>query len=467
MPVAVDTGGLKQAVRRKVAWRIVPLLFVLYVIAYLDRANVGFAKLRMQEALGWSDAVFGWGFGIFFVGYVVLEIPGALLVEHWSARKWFTRILITWGLCSMGMAFVRTPLQFYSARFLLGLAEAGFFPGVIVYFTHWFPRADRARALSGFIFGVPLSLALGANMSGYLMEQSWWSIPGWQWVFLLEGFPAVLMGLALPFLMTDRPRQATWLTAEERDWLEDTLARERQEAAAGGSVTLRQALRQPSVWLLALGILATNTGGYAMGFWMPTFLDNRLQTPVAPARAIGLVASPLGEGPLSAASSLAAVKDTSSATAALNLLSIMYICGVAGVWFSGRSSDRTGDRKWHCVVGQVLTAVFLAVSVIPGQPLWLVVVWLGFVGFFSYFWPPPFWVLPTLTMSSSAAALAIGFINICANLAGVLGPPIVGEMKRMGVPDALCLVFASACYFAGGVIVAALNVNPKRKTINE
>src|SRR5437868_1640211 len=164
---------LPRMVRRKVAWRILPLVFFLYVIAYLDRANVSFAKLKMQQALLWSDEVFGFGFGIFFVGYIVLEIPGALLVEHWSARKWFTRILLTWGVCSMAMAWVTTPFQFYLARFLLGLAEAGFFPGVIVYFTHWFPRAERARALSGLIFGVPLSLALGANVSGYLLEQNW------------------------------------------------------------------------------------------------------------------------------------------------------------------------------------------------------------------------------------------------------------------------------------------------------
>jgi MFS family permease len=164
---------------------------------------------------GLSDDVFGWGFGIFFFGYLLLEIPGALLVEHWSARKWFARILLTWGVCSMAMALVRTPGQFYLARFLLGVAEAGFFPGIIVYLTHWFPRADRGRAMAGLVFGVPVSLALGAKVSGWLLELNAFDLAGWQWVFLVEGLPAVLMGLAVPFLLTDRPAQAKWLTADD------------------------------------------------------------------------------------------------------------------------------------------------------------------------------------------------------------------------------------------------------------
>src|SRR5438067_7702116 len=179
--------------RRKVARRVLPLLLALYVVAYLDRANLGFAKLQMQGELRFSDRVFGWGAGLFFAGYLVLEVPGALLVEHWSARKWFARILVTWGACSMGMALVGTPTEFYLARFLLGLAEAGFFPGVIVYFTHWFPRKDRARAMTGMLVGIPISLALGARVSAVLLAQDWFDLHGWQWVFIVEGAPAVLL----------------------------------------------------------------------------------------------------------------------------------------------------------------------------------------------------------------------------------------------------------------------------------
>jgi ACS family tartrate transporter-like MFS transporter len=422
-----------DVVRRKVAWRILPLIFFLYVIAYLDRANAGFAKLRMKDTLDWSDDVFGWGFGIFFAGYLLLEIPGALIVEHWSARKWFARILFTWGLCSMAMALVTTPFEFYLARFLLGLAEAGFFPGVIVYFTHWFPRAERARALSGLVLGVPISLALGARVSGFLLEHDWQGIKGWQWVFLVEGAPAVLMGVALPFLLSDRPRQARWLTPAERDWLEETLERERQVAAAAGHVPLRQALSQPSVWLLALGIMATNTGGYAMVFWLPTVMSDLL----------------------------AKLSMPSSPTAVLNGISLIYLAGLLGVWISGQSSDRTGDRKWHCVTGQVMAGLCLAASVIPGQPLGVVWFWLCIMGFFGFFWPSPFWVLPTLTMSSSAAAVSIGFINICANVAGLFGPPLVGKLKSLDYTDATCLTVLSCCYVAGGMIVAMLRVKPK------
>jgi ACS family tartrate transporter-like MFS transporter len=432
--IAVDP----HALRRKLMWRIVPLMFVLYVIAYLDRANAGFAKLQMQKELGFDDDVFGWGFGIFFVGYLLLEIPGALLVEHWSARKWFARILLTWGVCSMALSLVRTPGQFYLARFLLGVAEAGFFPGIIVYFTHWFPRADRGRAMMGLVFGVPVSLALGATVSGWLLELRAFDLAGWQWVFLVEGLPAVLMGLAVPFLMTDRPAHAKWLTPDEKAWLEQVLQAERKEAALAGGATLGQALRKPTVWLLALGILATNTGGYALAFWLPTAVKN-------------LLTETRGEGP---------------DAAVLNWCSAVYACGLMGVWLAGQSSDRTGERKWHCVAGQVLTGVFLAASVIPGQSWAAIFAWLCLAVVFSVFWPPPFWVLPTLTLSASVAAVSIGFINMCANVAGLIGNPIVGKMKKAGLTDRDCLLFLAGCYVAGGVVIALLRVPRQRRKIS-
>jgi ACS family tartrate transporter-like MFS transporter len=423
-------AAIAQSTRRKVACRVLPLFFLLYIIAYLDRANAGFAKLQMQKLLGFSEDTFGWGFGLFFAGYLLLEIPGALLVEHWSARKWFTRILVTWGLCSMGMALVRTPGQFYLARFLLGLAEAGFFPGVVVYFTHWFPRADRGRAMAALVLGIPVSLALGARVSAKLLEVDWWGWDGWQWVFILEGLPAVLLGIALPFILSDRPRQARWLSPLEAEWLEQTLKAEQRGTALDGVVTLRAALRQPSVWLLALGICAANTGGYALLFWLPTVVRNLL---------------------------LATGREASAA-AALDWMSLFYACGLAGVWLAARSSDRTGERKWHCVIGMVATGVFLAATVVPNQPWALVFFWLCLTGFFAYAWPPPFWVLPTLTLSASAAAVGIGFINICANVAGLLGNPVVGYMKEAQFSDRACLLVLATCYLAGGMIIAFLRV---------
>ena len=226
------------ALRRKVAWRILPLVIVLYIISYLDRANVAFAKLRMGEALGFSEEVFGFGIGVFFIGYLFLEIPGALLVERWSARKWFARILITWGFISAAMALVQTPSQFYWARFFLGVAEAGFFPGIIVYFTHWFAQSDRSRALSGLLVAVPFSLALGAPVSSMLLDVKWFGLDGWQWLFIVEGLPAVLLGLIVLACLTDRPRNAKWLTQAESDHLEGVLAAEAAAKEATGKISV-------------------------------------------------------------------------------------------------------------------------------------------------------------------------------------------------------------------------------------
>jgi ACS family tartrate transporter-like MFS transporter len=436
-PSAAESGVDPRAVRRKIAWRILPLIFILYVIAYLDRANLGNAWLQMKDLPGFDPEVYGWGAGIFFAGYQLLEIPGALLVERWSARKWFARILVTWGACSMGMALVTTPWQFYLARFLLGLAEAGFFPGLVIYFTHWFPRADRARALASMVLAVPVSLTVGAWISGTLLSVNWFGLAGWQWLFLVEGAPAVLMGLAVPFLLTDWPVQARWLTVAEREWLVETLAEDRQQAKLAGGETLRQALRRPTVWLLALGIFAANTGGYALVFWLPTVVKTLLKEVLGAAEP--------------------------SNGAVLGWTGFVYFCGLAGVWLSGQSSDRTGERKWHCAAGMALTGVFLTASIVPGQPWALVFVWLCLAGFFAFSWPSPFWVLPTLTLSDSAAAVAIGLINMSANFAGLVGSPIVGTMKKYGASDLACLLFLACCYVVGGVVIAFLRV-PRQST---
>jgi ACS family tartrate transporter-like MFS transporter len=422
-----ESNAFARTVRRKVARRLLPLIFVLYVVAYLDRANLGFAREQMVGELGFTNTAFGWGAGIFFVGYLLLEIPGALLVEHWSARKWFARILLTWGACSMGMA-----TQFYVARFLLGLAEAGFFPGVIVYLTHWFPRRDRARALAGLVFGVPVSLALGAYTSRQLLLLDWFGLSGWQWMFLFEGAPAIVLGVVVLLVLPDRPRQAGWLAPDEATWLEDTLAADRQATAGPVPVTLGQALRTPTVWLLALGIMAINTGGYALVFWLPTAVDGLLRATGRPGDEQSAL---LWTGPV-------------------------YLCGVAGIWVSSRLSDWTGERKWHCVGGVILAAAGLVLSVLPGQPWALVFVWLCLAGFGAFFWIPPFWALPTATLTASAAAVAVAVINMCANLAGLFGSPVVGKMKDAGLDDRAALLFLAACYAVGGLIISLIGVFP-------
>ena len=344
-------------------------------------------------------------------------------MEHWSARKWFARILITWGLISSATAFVKTPMQFYIVRFLLGLAEAGFFPGIIVYFTHWFSSHDRARAMSGLILAVPCSLALGAPVSGLLLNLSWLGLVGWQWLFVIEGLPAIVLGIVTLVCMTDRPRHAKWLTAAERDYLEGVLAAESHAKDALGKVTIWQALRERNVWLLAFGIFVANTGGYALTFWLPT-----------------------------------TVKSISGSTvqATLYYSGLFYTCGIVSVLFSGQSSDRSGDRKWHCVAGLAATAVFLIGSTIPGQPFAIVMSWLCFTGLAAFFWPSPFWALPTLTLGASAAAVAVGFINMCANVAGYLGNHLLGWMRTRGFGDSACLVFLASCYLLSAVILSFL-----------
>jgi ACS family tartrate transporter-like MFS transporter len=420
--------AVAASARRKVAWRLLPLLLALYVVAYLDRANLGFAKLQMKEAeKGWfTDEVFGWGAGLFFIGYLVLEIPGALLVERWSARKWFARILVTWGVISMAMAAVDSVPQFYLTRFLLGLAEAGFYPGVIVYFTHWFPKRDRGRAMAAMILGVPGSLALGAPVSALLLKLGWFGLKGWQWLFLVEGAPAVALGVLVLFLLPDRPRDARWLTPAERDWLETTLEAERRETrAVAGEVSVGRVLRHPVVWLLAAGIFATNLGGYSLVFWLPT-----------------------------AVKGLFAADDTT----VLVLTGVIYLAAMAGVWLAGQSSDRTGDRKWHCVAGQVGAAVFLTLAMTGGQPAVVVFGWLMLTGLCAHGWPTPFWALPSTTLTASAAAVAVGVINMAANLAGFVGNAVVGSLQERGVSLPACLMGAAACYALGGLLVAAIPV---------
>ena len=246
------TPALDRA-RRKAAWRLLPFLFLLYIVAYLDRANVAFARLPMAAELHFSEAVYGFGAGVFFIGYLLLEIPGALIVEHWSARRWIARILVSWGICTALVGCVHTAAQFYGARFLLGAAEAGFFPGIIVYLTHWFRERDRARAMAGFLVAGPAALALGGPLSALILHVEWLHISPWRWLFIVQGAPAVLLGFVCLFYMTDRPRQARWLAPDERDAL--NLELEREVAARADAAPWWRALLRPANPAALLGVL--------------------------------------------------------------------------------------------------------------------------------------------------------------------------------------------------------------------
>ena len=268
--MTADLVSLEDRTMKKIRRRILPWVFLLYVIAFLDRANVAFAKLTMSDDLRFSEAVYGLGAGLFFLGYFLLEIPGALIVQKFGARKWTARIMVSWGLCTILVGFVRTANEFYITRFILGAAEAGFFPGIIVYLSQWFPTRHRGRATAKFLIASTIALTIGGPIAGLILKLDWLGLRGWQWVFILEGIPAIVCGIATLYVMTDRPQQAKWLASEERDWLLNELEAERIRKAGFGKFTIWQAIKHPTVLLFALIIFLANVGIQGFFLWLPT-----------------------------------------------------------------------------------------------------------------------------------------------------------------------------------------------------
>ncbi len=421
-----DTLSVADRTPRKVARRILPFLFVLYLVAYLDRANVSFAKLAMSADLGFSEAVYGFGAGVFFLGYFLLEIPGALVAERWSARLWMSRILITWGICTVFEGFARTPLQFYIARFCLGLAEAGFFPGVIVYLTHWFPSHDRGRALSGFILSVPISFMIGAPLSALCLSLHWLGIAGWRWLFILQGVPSILCGLITPFYLTDRPVDARWLEAEEREWLVTQLDEEKQRKRAAGSISALSVFTNGTVWVLAAALFLIVLASYGYIFWLPATIQN----------ASGL-----------------------STTTSTLLSSLPFCAAAVAVKIVGQSSDRNGKHKLHASIPLLFAALFFTAAVWPGQPFVLTVVWLILTGALLWAWAPSFWVLPTLLLGESAAAASLGLINSVGNLGGFVGPVIVGHLLTGGHSFSRVVWILSAAFVIAAVLILLTRID--------
>lgn len=421
-PTALDRA------RRKAYLRLLPMLFVCYIIAYVDRSNVGFVKLTMQKDLqGFDDKIFGFGMGIcFFVGYFLLEIPGTLMVEKWSARKWICRIMVSWGVIAALTAFVgvRWPVfagaveavgrvfgqqlnvseyQFYTIRFLLGLAEAGFFPGVIVYLTHWFPSRDRARALAYFFVATPIAQFIGPPVSGQLLKigtggrPELFGLEGWQVAFIFWGLPAVVLGIMVLFILTDKPAQAKWLEPEEREALEQELAREKAGRHAGHHMTVLEALRHPKVLMLTAAYFFVVTGNYGIEFFLPSIIQ-----------------SWYGRSP----------QEISF------LVIIPPIGSLVGQLFIGWSSDHFQERRLHAAVPIYLGAIALACTPLTQGRLWLTVTLftLAMTGLKAYL--PAFWSLPSLFLTSSAAAGSIGMINSVGNLGGGFGTYVLGWVKK-------------------------------------
>ena len=395
-------GGLQKALagaslaaqtRRRVTARLMPFLFVLYVVAYVDRINISFAGLQMTDALGFNDAVFGFGSGIFFFGYTLLAIPGAMMVERWSARKTMAATMVVWGLVASSTGFIHTKAEFYSMRLLLGVAEAGFFPGMITYLSHWYRTEDRARAVAIFMTAIPVSRVLASPVSAVLLRANWLGLPGWRWLLILEGAPAVVLGIASLLYLTDWPRQARWLSDEQRDWLLEELKRENEEKQPSGRASFWEAMARRDVWFLCLAYFGGTTGEYGLSLWLPKILQR------------------LGN--------LSAVR-----TALLTAIPSLTAIPAMVLW--GARSDRTAERRWHAAIPRFVAGASLAAIAAQslGVPAALAAFSVATAGIVAAY--GPLWAIPTSILGSSAAAASIGLINAFGNIGGFAGPYIIG-----------------------------------------
>ncbi len=396
-----EAATFSAATYRKVAWRLIPFLFVCYILAYLDRVNVGFAKLGMKVEPWFSDAVFATGSGVFFIGYFLFEVPGNIMLHRVGARLWIARIMIGWGVVSALMAACSSPVSFYTMRFILGIAEAGFFPGIILYLTYWFPREHRARMVALFMTAIALAGVFGSPLSGWLLETAtnWYGLKAWQWLFIIEGVPSVLIGCMVPFLLTDRPAQAKWLTAEEKALLQERLEADEQSKASEGhqNHSALDAFKCPQVWLCSLIYFGIVVGIYGASFWLPQIVEN---TFTKDKWLVGLYSA------------------------------IPWGCAAIGMVLVSRHSDRTRERRWHVGLSALVAAAAFVISGLPGLPPVAVMVALAFAitGVMSA--AACFWALPTAILSGTAAAAGIALINCLGNLAGYISPEMVAYLKK-------------------------------------
>jgi ACS family tartrate transporter-like MFS transporter len=420
-----DAANFARLTSRRIARRLLPFLFVLYVIAFLDRMNVGAAALQMPRDLGLSDRAIGVGAGIFFFGYFLLEIPGALIAERWSARRWIARIMVSWGMLTILLAFIHSARQLYVVRFLVGAGEAGFFPAVIVYLTHWFRVTDRAKAVAAFYAAMPLSYVVGSPLAGLLLGLSWLGLRGWRWLFILEGIPAILLGIIALFYLTDWPQQAQWLNPDERNWIISKLSEEKESKQKARSYTIWQALRQRDVILLTACYFFATTGNYGIGFWLPSFIK-RLS----------------GE----------------SDTKVTLLAALPYLAGLLVQQLNGWHSDRTGERRWHAAIPLLLSGFFLFMAIRMGSNVFLSMLFFVGVGGAYFGFHPAFWPVPTEFLTESAAAASIGLINSVGNLGGFVGPFIVGYLLTRTRSFSAGLSFLVGSFLLSAILMLRVRV---------
>ena len=422
MTESMDVG---QRARRRVAYRILPFVFLLYIVNYIDRVNVSFANLRMSADLGFSDRVYGLGIGMFYITYVLFEIPGTVIVERWSARRWIARIMISWGIVTILTGFVHTTTQFYLARFFLGVAESSFFPGMIVYLTHWFCARDRGRAIACLYAANPAASLIGSPLAGWLLDVHWRSIAGWRWLFILEGIPAVVVGIITLFYMTDRPVQAAWLPEDERDWLVKALQGELQAKNKTRNPTILEAFADTRTLRLILAYFLALTGSLGTIYWIPTFVKR--------------------------------LSGFSNGTVT-SLLLIPALMGIAGMLINGWHSDKTAERHWHSAIPLVAAGLMFGLLTLFRHEVPLAIAFLLMGSGFLYAYYPAFWTIPTMILSGAAAAATFGLINSIAQLGGFAGNYAIGFFNDRTHSLAASFAFIALVYVAAGGLILSLRV---------
>ncbi|MFP3848976.1 MFS transporter [Pseudomonas sp. W5-01] len=384
--------SIEKRTIKKVGLRLIPLMLVCYLVNYLDRINVGFAALHMNEDVGITATVFGWGAGLFFISYFLCEVPSNMALHRVGARRWIARIMITWGIVSTCFAFVQGPISFMALRFLLGIAEAGFFPGMVLYISYWFPQEYRGRLTALFMTAIPLSALIGAPLSGFLLETaSFWSIASWKWMFIIEGIPAIILGVVVLVYLTDRPSEAKWLTPEEKDWL---ISRLSVEKTGGHLSSFKDAFKSLNVMLMGVIHLGFAVGSYGIAIWLPQILKGH-----------GLSSFHIG------------------------LMSMIpYGVAIIGMIAWGALSDKSPNRSLHvaasCLLGAIGLLIAAAVPTLFGAMVGISISTLGVIAA-----RPIFWTLPGSFLTGSAAAAGIAFINAFGNLGGFIGPYVIGLIK--------------------------------------
>lgn len=390
-----QVGAGSDAIYTRIAWRIMPILFLCYIVAYLDRVNVGFAKLQMLGDLRFSDSVYGLGAGIFFIGYFLFEIPSNVILHKVGARVWICRVLVTWGIVSGCTALVHTPAEFYTARFLLGVAEGGFFPGMLLYFTYWFPSFRRAKIMALLMAGNPISGILGGPLSGAILRYfpAGRHFAGWQWLFVLEAVPAVILGVVVYFVLEDRVAGVSWLTASEKAIVSEDI---RQEGATKTHRTIGSVFTSSRVWLMCSIYFSIGMGSYAIGFWQPTIIA---QTGIKNPFQTGL------------------------------LVMLPYTAALVSMILTGRHADAVRERRWHVAIPNLVSAAGFLLCTQAGSstPLAMAGLVLAVSGVVTAL--PMFWALPTSFLGGAAAAAGLALINCMGNLSGFCSPAIMGFLK--------------------------------------